>query len=89
MPIGLRQSVPLKITSAISPPRNALADCSPSTQRMASRDVGFAAAVRADDGGDAGVEVKSGLVREGFEPKEFERLEVHDLRRVPKGLTAP
>src|SRR5882762_5254611 len=36
MPIGLRLSVPLKITSAISPPRRALADCSPSTQRMAS-----------------------------------------------------
>ena len=36
MPSGLRPSVPLKITSAISPPRNALADCSPRTQRMAS-----------------------------------------------------
>src|SRR5882672_7919948 len=36
MPIGLRPSVPLKMMSAISPPRNALADCSPSTQRMAS-----------------------------------------------------
>src|SRR5437667_2901228 len=36
MPSGLRPSVPLKITSAISPPRSALADCSPSTQRIAS-----------------------------------------------------
>src|SRR6187401_2091453 len=36
MPKGLRPSVPLKMTSAISPPRNALADCSPSTQRIAS-----------------------------------------------------
>src|SRR5882672_7810661 len=36
MPIGLRPSVPLKMMSAISPPRRALADCSPSTQRMAS-----------------------------------------------------
>src|SRR5262245_8587471 len=35
-PRGLRPSVPLKMTSAISPPRRALADCSPSTQRMAS-----------------------------------------------------
>src|SRR5438445_3942893 len=35
-PIGLRPSVPLKMTSAISPPRKALADCSPRTQRMAS-----------------------------------------------------
>ena len=29
MPSGLRPSVPLKMTSAISPPRRALADCSP------------------------------------------------------------
>src|SRR5579864_3748956 len=36
IPKGLRPSVPLKITSAISPPRSALADCSPSTQRIAS-----------------------------------------------------
>src|SRR5882724_8653494 len=36
MPIAFRPSVPLKMTSAISEPRKALADCSPSTQRMAS-----------------------------------------------------
>src|SRR5436190_20322754 len=36
IPIGLRPSVPLKMTSAISPPRSALADCSPNTQRIAS-----------------------------------------------------
>src|SRR6058998_3738985 len=36
MPRGLRPSVPLKMMSAISPPRSALADCSPSTQRIAS-----------------------------------------------------
>src|SRR5215467_3760402 len=36
IPNGLRPSVPLKMTSAISPPRRALADCSPSTQRIAS-----------------------------------------------------
>src|SRR5437764_14030441 len=35
-PSGLRDSVPLKMTSAISPPRSALADCSPKTQRTAS-----------------------------------------------------
>src|SRR6185295_18607435 len=35
-PRALRESVPLKMTSAISPPRRALADCSPSTQRIAS-----------------------------------------------------
>ena len=39
MLVGLRPrgpSVPLKMTSAISEPRNCLADCSPSTQRTAS-----------------------------------------------------
>src|SRR5580765_2120932 len=36
MPSGLRPSVPLKMTSAISPPRRALADCSPNTQRIES-----------------------------------------------------
>src|SRR5438034_2558754 len=36
IPTGLRPSVPLKMTSAISPPRRALADCSPSTHRIAS-----------------------------------------------------
>src|SRR5437667_9855808 len=36
IPIGLRPSVPLKMTSAISPPRKALADCSPNTHRIAS-----------------------------------------------------
>src|SRR6266481_9655116 len=33
---GLRLSVPLKITSAISAPRSDLADCSPNTHLMAS-----------------------------------------------------
>src|SRR5881227_2689015 len=33
---GLRLSVPLKMTSAISPPRSDLADCSPSTHLIAS-----------------------------------------------------
>src|SRR5213592_2899203 len=32
----LRAVAPLKMTSAISPPRRLLADCSPSTQRTAS-----------------------------------------------------
>lgn len=40
-PSCLRPSVPLKITSAISPPRSALADCSPSTQRIASAMLDF------------------------------------------------
>src|SRR5947208_17023697 len=41
MPKGLRPSVPLKMTSAISPPRKAFADCSPSTQRIASETFDF------------------------------------------------
>src|SRR5215471_11383611 len=41
IPIGFRPSVPLKMTSAISPPRSALADCSPSTHRMASDTLDF------------------------------------------------
>jgi hypothetical protein len=41
MPKGLRLSSPLKITSAISPPRNALADCSPSTHRIAPETFDF------------------------------------------------
>ncbi len=36
IPSGLRFSVPLKITSAISPPRSALAEVSPNTHRIAS-----------------------------------------------------
>src|SRR5436305_1656656 len=40
-PTGLRVSVPLKMTSAISSPRSDLADCSPSTQRTASSTLDF------------------------------------------------
>src|ERR671918_212747 len=40
-PTGLRMSLPLKITSAISSPRSDLADCSPSTQRTASSTLDF------------------------------------------------
>src|SRR5438477_3175780 len=36
MPVGLRSRVPAKITSSIRDPRSVLADCSPSTQEMAS-----------------------------------------------------
>src|SRR5437867_7572045 len=40
-PTGLRVSVPLKMTSAISSPRSDLADCSPSAQRTASSTLDF------------------------------------------------
>ena len=36
MPVGLRSRVPAKITSSMRDPRSVLADCSPSTQEMAS-----------------------------------------------------
>src|SRR5579871_2390995 len=36
MPLGLRSRVPAKITSSIRDPRRVLADCSPSTQAIAS-----------------------------------------------------
>ncbi len=36
MPIGLRSRVPLKMTSSMRAPRSSRADCSPSTQLMAS-----------------------------------------------------
>src|SRR6202043_3997595 len=36
MPSGLRSRVPAKITSSMRVPRRVLADCSPSTQLMAS-----------------------------------------------------
>src|SRR5260370_42286655 len=41
MPVGLRVLVPLKITSAMRSPRIDLADCSPSTQLMASLTLDF------------------------------------------------
>src|SRR6266513_1199128 len=40
-PSVLRESAPLKMTSAISPPRSDLADCSPETQRTASQTLDF------------------------------------------------
>src|SRR5271170_5236633 len=36
MPVGLRSCVPAKITSSMRDPRKVLADCSPSTQEIAS-----------------------------------------------------
>ena len=39
--------------------------------------VGLAAAIRPDDGGDAGLEVERGLVREGLEAKNGEVLQIH------------
>src|SRR5580698_2369488 len=41
MPVGLRSRVPAKMTSSILRPRRLLADCSPSTQLMASEMLDF------------------------------------------------
>src|SRR5438067_13125813 len=41
IPVGLRSRVPAKITSSIRPPRKLRADCSPSTQEMASETFDF------------------------------------------------
>ena len=81
MPTGLRLSVPLKMTSAISSPRSALAEVSPSTQRMASTTFDLPQPFGPDDAGDAGVELKVGLVREGFEAVDFESLEIHQREK--------
>ena len=40
-PSGLRSRVPAKMTSSIRAPRSVLADCSPSTQLMASLRLDF------------------------------------------------
>src|SRR5258707_1105251 len=41
IPVGLRSRVPAKITSSMRTPRRLLADCSPSTQEMASAMLDF------------------------------------------------
>ena len=46
------------------------------------RDVGLAAAVGADDGGDAGLEDESRLLREALEAVDFECLEIHGRGKV-------
>ena len=42
-------------------------------------DIGFAAAVGADDGGDAGLKIQRGFVREGLKAKNRQILEIHDF----------
>ena len=66
---GLRESVPLKMTSAISPPRRALADCSPSTQRMASDTLDLPQPFGPDDGRDARLKIQRRFIRKRFEPQ--------------------
>ena len=45
--------------------------------------VRFAAAVRADDGRNAFVELEEGFICERLKAKEFERLEMHDFGLGP------
>ena len=46
-------------------------------------DVRLAGAIRPDDGRDILAEVENGLVRKGFEPLNFQCLQVHALHLIP------
>ena len=48
-------------------------------------DIGFAAAVGADDGGDTGLKVQCGLVRKGLEAKNGQIFEIHALESRQAG----
>src|SRR6185436_18620095 len=48
-------------------------------------DVGFAAAIRADDAGHALMEFKGGLVRKGLEAVDVESFEIHGARAWKAG----
>ena len=73
MPSGLRSRVPAKITSSMRAPRRLLARLLAQHPTDGIAEVGLAAAVRPDDGGDAGaVEPHLGAVAEGLESLEFD-----------------
>ena len=76
-PTGLRVSVPLKMTSAISPPRKRFGGLFAEHPAHGVEHVGFSAAVRADDGGHAFVKIEDGFIGERLEAEEFERLKMH------------
>ena len=84
MPVGLRSRVPAKMTSSILMPRRLFADCSPSTQVMASEMLDFAAAVGSDDGGDAFAgQLNFGAIAEGLEAED---LDLFELEHAVDGL---
>ena len=73
MPVGLRSRVPAKITSSMRDPRRVLADCSPSTQEMASAIFDLPQPFGPDDRRDAiAVELEFGAVAEGLESENLE-----------------
>ena len=71
------ESVPLKMTSAISPPRSALADCSPRTQRTASRTFDLPQPFGPTTAVTPSWKFEDGFVGKRLKADELERLEVH------------
>ena len=80
MPSGGRVSVPEKMTSFISPPPQGLGRLLAEDPADGVENVAFAAAVGADNGGDARVKFQGGTVREGLETNDVERLQIHGVR---------
>ena len=93
MPVGLRSRVPAKMTSSILMPRRDFGGLLAEDPGDGVGDVGLAAAVGADDGGDAFAgELDLGAVAEGLEAEDLDFLEleqIRPLRRVPFGLGRP
>ena len=52
-------------------------------------DIGFAAAVGADDGGDTGLKIQRGLVREGLKAENRQIFEIHALELRPRQPKLP
>ena len=77
MPVGLRLSVENHIRHFTAAQR--LGGLLAKHPADGVGDIGFAAAVRANDGGDAGLKVQRGLVREGLEAEKRQVFEIHDL----------
>ena len=76
-PSGLRESAPLKMTSAISPPRKRFGGLFAEDPADGVEHVGFPAAVGADDGGHAFVKIKDCFIGERLKAEELERLKMH------------
>jgi len=67
------------MTSAISPPRSALAGLLAEHPTDRVEDVGFAATIGPDHGSHATVEFHLGFRGKRLEAEEFERLEIHAI----------
>ncbi len=93
MPTGFRVEVPAKMTSCIRLPRSVFADCSPSTQLMASLRFDFPHPLGPTIRRDAGaVEPHLRTVAKGLEPLEFDTLQFQQaampLRMISVSATA-